>query len=309
MDLGIRDRTEEFHKIVEKRRGEGLAARVVPQVAQSCENSEARRLFSDKAQQVGDEIATTTTKLAKLKKLAQSKSLFTDPAEEIRDLTYYIKTDIERINKDIEHLSHLQTQDAETSKQASKHTECILSSLKTDLMSATEDFKAVLQLRTENIEEQQKRREKYTAPTNSFATFSTEIRNRAAKKRATVDYFEQTPEERGDVAIEFESGSAGGPVLLTQDQFRQDRQESVLNIQRTIADLGTIFTQLATMVANQGETIERIDQNVDETMSNVEQGHTQLLKYFKAVSGNRALIIKIFLVLIATMIIAIIIAS
>jgi len=82
-----------------------------------------------------------------------------------------------------------------------------------------------------------------------------------------------------------------------------------MNIQRTIADLGNIFTQLATMVANQGETIERIDQNVDETMSNVEQGHTQLLKYFKAVSGNRALIIKIFLVLIATMILAIIIAS
>ena len=61
----------------------------------------------------------------------------------------------------------------------------------------------------------------------------------------------------GDVAIDLGSGVPGGSVLLTQEQFTQDRQESVMNIQRTIADLGNIFTQLATMVANQGETIER----------------------------------------------------
>ena len=68
MELGIRDRTEEFHSIVAARRAAGAAARVVPQVAQNSESSEARRLFSDKAKQVGDDIVNTSTKLAKLKK-------------------------------------------------------------------------------------------------------------------------------------------------------------------------------------------------------------------------------------------------
>ena len=44
--------------------------------------------------------------------------------------------------------------------------------------------------------------------------------------------------------------------------------------------------------------IFRIDANVEETQLNVEAAHTEILKYFKSVSSNRWLMIKIFGVLI-----------
>ena len=39
------------------------------------------------------------------------------------------------------------------------------------------------------------------------------------------------------------------------------------NIEATIEEIGGIFQQLATMVAEQGETVERIDREVDNTVS------------------------------------------
>jgi syntaxin 5 len=42
----------------------------------------------------------------------------------------------------------------------------------------------------------------------------------------------------------------------------------------------------------------RIDANVEDAALNVEAGHTEILKYFKNVTSNRWLMVKIFGVLI-----------
>ena len=47
----------------------------------------------------------------------------------------------------------------------------------------------------------------------------------------------------------------------------------------------------------------RIDTNVSETQINVEAAHTELLKYFKGITSNRWLMIKIFTVIIAFVIV------
>lgn len=102
------------------------------------------------------------------------------------------------------------------------------------------------------------------------------------------------------------------------------------NIESTIVELGSIFQQLAHMVKEQEETIQRwarllsslrshwhegrrdlillfssdrIDANVEDTQLNVEAAHTEILKYFQSVSSNRWLMIKIFLVLVVFFII------
>jgi len=41
----------------------------------------------------------------------------------------------------------------------------------------------------------------------------------------------------------------------------------------------------------------RIDENVDDTLANVESAQTQLLKYLNTISSNRWLVMKIFAVL------------
>lgn len=82
------------------------------------------------------------------------------------------------------------------------------------------------------------------------------------------------------------------------------------------------------MVSLQAEQIERIDANMDETLHHVDQGHSQLVKvrrraefprvcapapcltlvffwrvqYYHTMTGNRALMAKIFLVLMISMV-------
>jgi len=75
-------------------------------------------------------------------------------------------------------------------------------------------------------------------------------------------------------------------------------QEALHNVESTILELSNIFTQLATMVSQQGELAIRIDENMDDTLSNVEGAQGALLKYLNRISSNRWLMIKIFFVLV-----------
>ena len=54
--------------------------------------------------------------------------------------------------------------------------------------------------------------------------------------------------------------------------------------------------------------VSRIDDNVEETLTNVEAAHTELLKYFKGITSNRWLMIKIFAVVLVFFIFFIIIS-
>jgi syntaxin 5 len=51
-------------------------------------------------------------------------------------------------------------------------------------------------------------------------------------------------------------------------------------------------------VAEQQSLVARIDENVDETLANVDSAKAQLLKYLNSISGNRWLALKVFGVLI-----------
>lgn len=82
------------------------------------------------------------------------------------------------------------------------------------------------------------------------------------------------------------------------DEYVQQRAESTQQIESTIVELGGIFQQLAHLVQEQGEMVERIDTNVQDAEMNIEAAHGEILKYFQTVSKNRWLMIKIFGVLI-----------
>lgn len=82
------------------------------------------------------------------------------------------------------------------------------------------------------------------------------------------------------------------------DNYVQQRAETMQNIESTIVELGGIFQQLAHMVKEQDEMVERIDSNVQDAELNIEAAHSEILKYFQTVTKNRWLMIKIFGVLI-----------
>ena len=80
-------------------------------------------------------------------------------------------------------------------------------------------------------------------------------------------------------------------------QYISERGQAIEAIERTIVELGGIFGQLAQMVSEQSEQIQRIDANTDDVVDNVQGAQRELLKYWSRVSGNRWLVAKMFGVL------------
>lgn len=90
-------------------------------------------------------------------------------------------------------------------------------------------------------------------------------------------------------------------MLLMQEQdnrYLQERNNAVETIESTINEVGGLFQQLATMVQEQGEVIQRIDDNVEDVSLNIGGAHRELLKYYNNISSNRWLMLKIFGILI-----------
>jgi syntaxin 5 len=90
-------------------------------------------------------------------------------------------------------------------------------------------------------------------------------------------------------------------LLLEEAQpsntYIQARGEAIEAIERTINELGGIFGQLAAMVSEQSEMIQRIDANTEDVVDNVEGAQRELMKYWSRMSGNRWLVAKMFGVL------------
>ena len=84
---------------------------------------------------------------------------------------------------------------------------------------------------------------------------------------------------------------------MTSD-YLECRTEAVQKIESTQQELATMYQRLATLVAVQNEMTLRIDSQMDTVLENVKAGHNSLLKTLENVSGNRWLILKMFVALI-----------
>lgn len=73
----------------------------------------------------------------------------------------------------------------------------------------------------------------------------------------------------------------------------QQRGSAIETIESTVAELGQIFSQLASLVAAQGEQIQSIDHDTEEIASNVTGAQNELLKYYASISSNRWLMLKV----------------
>lgn len=327
-EMTCRDRTSEFLRIVEeerlKRQGTGA-----PQNARS--KPLARRSeFMHIAKTIGMDISNTYAKLEKLTILAKKKSLFDDRPIEIQDLTYIIKQDISSLNKQIAQLQEFSRAKQENSQHAKKHSSSVVVSLQSKLANMSKSFKQVLEIRTENMKHQKERREHFSSQT---PIVSSALPPRNAQGGALMSGSRQVQKSpspapaasNGSFLIDMdgEEGAAGGApangatsqmqqqmqqlaLLDETDSYIQERSDAMQNIESTVVELGQIFTQLATMVKEQEEMIQRIDANVADTEMNVEAAHGEILKYFQSVTSNRWLMIKIFLVLIVFFIVFIV---
>ncbi|XP_023650891.1 syntaxin-5-like [Paramormyrops kingsleyae] len=249
--------------------------------------------FTLMAKKIGRDLSNTFAKLEKLTMLAKRKSLFDDKAVEIEELTYIIRQDISSLNKQIAHLQELiRSRGSQNGKHLQTHSNTVVVSLQSKLACMSNDFKSVLEVRTENLKQQRSRREQFSNAPVSTATVH-------ARNFDGSLLMQDEPKKPADVSIEMDSRANHQLQLVNeQESYIQDRADTMQNIESTIVELGSIFQQLAHMVKEQEETVHRIDANVEDTQLNVDAAHGEILKYFQSVSSNRWMMIKIFLILI-----------
>lgn len=224
--------------------------------------------------------------------VAKRKSLFDDRSAEIQELTYIIKGDLNSLNQHIARLQEISKAQRGLSngKHLQSHSSSVVLALQSKLASMSTDFKQILEVRTENLKIQKNRRDQF-----SQGPLASGLPSTVSGSVLMQD----------EVSIDLEASSQLLPRSQQQsmiyddtDNYLQNRAETMQNIESTIVELGGIFQQLAHMVKEQEEMVERIDTNVQDAEMNIEAAHGQILKYFQSVTSNRWLMIKIFAVLI-----------
>lgn len=317
----FRDRTHEFHTVAERLKksvSSGSAPNGATTSAPSSSSASSSRSddprsavaiqseFNRRASKIGYGIHQTSQKLSKLAKLAKRTSVFDDPTMEIQELTSVIKQDITALNSavvDLQLISNSRNESGNVSTDTTSHSTTVVDDLKTRLMSTTKEFKDVLTMRTENLKVHENRRQLFSANASKDSA-NPFIRQRplATKTAASTSSAPAPPwasgkQVDGESQPLLQQQQQQQQVVPLQDSYMQSRAEALQNVESTIHELSNIFNQLATLVSQQGEVAIRIDENMDDTLANVEGAQGALLKYLNSISSNRWLMIKIFFVL------------
>ncbi|XP_076665608.1 syntaxin 5 [Andrena cerasifolii] len=295
-----RDRTNEFVNAIRTMQSRTVARAVVSQNPRRARQLQSYSNFMMIAKSIGKNIASTYNKLEKLALLAKRKSIFNDRQVEIEELTNIIKTDLKSLNHQIGKLQELGKKQREghgavQSHHMASHSSSIVMALQSKLANMSNHFKSVLEVRSENMREEQSRRQQFTQ-----GSVSTMLPPSVAGKQGSLLFQEQDSPTSVTIDLEPAMGQLSLQQAITDDTdaYVQSRAETMQSIESTIVELGGIFQQLAHMVKEQEEMVERIDSNIEDTELNVEAAHTEILKYFQSVTNNRWLMIKIFAVLI-----------
>lgn len=290
-----RDRTREFADTVRSLQGRTANGHAVFRPGRPA--SQASH-FMKIARAIGTDITRTYTKLEKLTLLAKKRTIFDDNPVEIQELTFIIKEDIANLNKQIAQLQQVAKGQREAQgKHQQSHSTSVVVSLQSKLASMSNNFKQVLEVRTENLKSQRSRAEQFSrgGVTTSFPQSATTGYHAGSVLAMEDDYHHNSSVSA--VSIDM-NGAVQSYMQDDTDKYYSSRADTMHTIESTIVELGGIFSQLAHMVKEQEEMVQRIDSNVEDTLLNVELGHNEILKYFQSVTSNRWLMVKIFAVLI-----------
>lgn len=298
----IQNRTYEFQQCValydkiNKRNHATQAAKTQP----------AKRLpFSQQALVIAKDILHVTDLLGKLALLAKRKPLFDDKPVEIGELTYVIKQEIFKIEQNIQTLHKVMKGDTliQVDTQTLQFLKNVVNLLNLKMKSVLGEFKTVLEIRQKNEIASKNRQENFLSATSTVNSTRTQSPlDPVGSKVAGIHVLENPYMLYDDPADEvLLLPNQQQQLLLMEEQqgaYLQERLRAVETIELTINEVGNLFQQLATMVNEQGEQIQRIDENVEDINLNIQGAQRELLKYYAHITNNRWLFLKIFGVLI-----------
>lgn len=201
-------------------------------------------------------------------------------------------------------------------KNMQKHSSNVVYSLQSKLVNVSSNFKHVLEVRTENLKQQNERGEQYFSK-NSFNSASLlappKLPGNSMGKSVLLLDEEKIKSERQDTTLNLDlmqkQQFQKNLIINQEETFLRERANAMQTVEQTIIELGSMFQQLANIVKEQDESIQRIGTNIQDVDLNVSAAHSELLKYFQSVTSNRWLMIKIFFVLIIFFVVFIVVMT
>ncbi|KAF3168120.1 cis-Golgi t-SNARE syntaxin [Orbilia oligospora] len=307
--MAVQDRTQEFRSCVttatrrlptaSASRNNLLSGASVPLLANDGEKKRfSRGEFARQAADIGKKITATTGKLERLALLAKRRTLFDDRPVEIAELTYIIKQDLSAINQSISALQTLNRSNPPAQQQVGEHSKNVVVMLQGKLADVSVGFREVLEVRTKNIQKGRERTENFVSCVKGGLNDQAQGLSKSHSPLYATP--SRTPLPQSDLlSLEPSIEQQQQQALLLEEQpsdqsYLNSRSDAIAAIESTIHELGGIFAQLAEMVSQQTEMIQRIDANTEDVVSNVSGAQRELLKYWGRVSSNRWLVVKMF---------------
>ena len=202
--------------------------------------------------------------------VVRQNNMFNDPTEAINELAALVKKDITDINMQLDNLQEYMNskRQAAPSRQAAKHSDAIVSLMKSNLMATTRGFKDILEVRQENMKLQQSRRARYGKTASSalgkpLAFKAPQPPRNNSSSQQEVNMSSSLPRPGCDTDHEnleiqpLITAMTQEQIVTEQQNYTESRAEAVSQIESHIVDIGQLFGRLSTMIHEQGDLVRR----------------------------------------------------
>ncbi len=303
-------------------------------------------VFGEAAAEIARGVHKTSAMLTKLTNLVRKQGLYDDPTEEINNLIFRIKQDLDELNTKCDSAQQYidsskrgnsgflaALSGGESQTQSSQHNGKVVSQLKSDLLNTTKDFKQVLEMRSSRMKDQQQRKVELIGKNTGISALASLQHSVSASSSGNAGDAASSSSSGALVKRNNGANSSSGALVrkalpspyatdpddlygassvnrrsfLDDNQQQQQlllepiqnveyydaREQAVTEVEKTIGELGTLFKRLATMLQEQQELVERIDEDVENAVTDTNNAKNALVKALESASSNRGMYMKL----------------
>lgn len=155
--------------------------------------------------------------------------------------------------------------------------------------SSTTQHESFLNASTSSSSALTRRNQKKSLPNPYANPYAAASSDEGGSHNTAISHMEENRQQSQHLLLE---------PLAAEGQYYDAREQAVTEVEKTIGELGQLFKRLATMIQAQQEMVERIDDDVENAVSNTDRAKDQLLKAFESASSNRGMLMKIGAILV-----------
>jgi syntaxin 5 len=189
-----------------------------------------------------------------------------------------------------------------SNSQVSQHEQTVVKSLSTRLQRAKASFLSVLETRKEALKHQYEKKKQLfgnnATPTRAKKNFTSPLYNSSASSASTPLLLDM--DSNGDGVSSSSQQQPQDIAIMIPERMLVERQSQIetrasalQQVQSTIEELSHIFERVSLLVAQQGELLSRIEDDVERTETHVISTRAQLERALEAIMSSRWLAAKL----------------